>query len=182
MARGFDHLSRATRAGAREPVVSTNPPGCFRFWSEVLRSTICSRRLGPVPDVLLGRPAVPGDSGSHRRDCSVDQASRATRARARGPEVSTSCPRGLGPVPDGLGFRQVSRSTRARVLVPKGSTSCHGGLRPMPEGKRGPPVVPGDSGLGLKARRVDQLLRKFRARVRGPVWSTSSPGPLALAS
>ena len=100
-ARGVDQLPRATRAWVRVPAVLTSSPERLRTWSE-------------VPQV---RAVFPGDSGPSRRAAvskgcpgrlvlcprasGVEQQSRATRARVRGPLGSTSGPGLLGPMPEG---------------------------------------------------------------------------------
>ena len=57
-----------------------------------------------------------------------------TRAWVRGPVGSTSCPGSWGMGPRARGIDQLSLANR-----------------PVPEGQPCPPVVPGDSGLFLKA-------------------------------
>ena len=54
-----------------------------------------------LPKGPRGRPAVPADSGPGPRARGVDQLSRPTRARVRGPAGSTSCPGRLGPGSEG---------------------------------------------------------------------------------
>ena len=53
------------------------------------------RRQGPVPKGPCGGPAVPSNLGVYPRPRGVDQISRATLARVRGPAGSTSSPGGL---------------------------------------------------------------------------------------
>ena len=79
---------------------------------------------------------------------SVDQLSRTSRARIRGPAVLSSCPGRLGsgsecprgrsavqgysgPCPRYPGVDRLSRTTRAGVLGPAGSTRSPGQIRPM---------------------------------------------------
>ena len=52
----------------------------------------------------------------------------------------------------------------------------------MSEGPRCRPALLGDSRWGPRSRGVDQMSRASRAMVRGPAWSTSSPGRLELGS
>ena len=89
---GVEPLSRATRDLVRGPRGSTNCPG----------------RLRPLPEVPQCRPTLPGDSSSSPRShgrpavlgdsCpglrarGVDLDSWVTRAHAKGPAGSTSCP------------------------------------------------------------------------------------------
>ena len=87
---GVYQISQATQARARVPAVSTNSPKQLEFGSKGPRSTCCPGHLGPMPDVPLCLPGVPGNSGSSRRDHGVDQLSRVTRAWVRGPMCSTS--------------------------------------------------------------------------------------------
>ena len=115
------------------------------------------------------------DQGPH-----FEQLSRATRARARGPVGSTSCPGRLGPVSEGhqdlpdvpsdlrsgpftrcRGVDQLSRVTWAWVLGPVLSTSCPERLGRVNEGPRGEAAVPATCAL-----------------VRGPTESKSPPGRL----
>ena len=86
---GNSHLHPVVpSAGARVQGTagSTNSPGRLRFCSDVPRSTSCPERLGPMPNVPQGQPAVPGDLVPGRGDRVVDQASWATRACTEGPQ------------------------------------------------------------------------------------------------
>ena len=74
--RGFDQVSRATRARDQGPTVTTRCPWILQPGSEGLRV----------------RPAVPGRSPSGLMARRVDQMSRATRAWVLGTLGSTSCP------------------------------------------------------------------------------------------
>ena len=131
-AHRVDKMSRATQASARWPTVLNNSPGRLRFGSKGHRSTSCPGRLGLVPDIQRGRPAVPGESGPGWRDRVVDQASRATRARAHGPAGMTSCPGRLGPMPETFGVNQLSRITRVLSVGPKCQPTVQGTSGPGP--------------------------------------------------
>ena len=124
-----------------------------------------------------------------------------TRARVRGPLVSSSCPGRLGPVSNGprcrsavpgdsgpcprsRGVDQLSLMTRTSVRVLEVSTSSPRLLTIQSEGLRGRPAVLDDSRLGQIFRDVDQLSQTIRDRVRGPAGLTrcpgdSGPGPIA---
>ena len=189
---GVYQLSRATRAHARVPAVSTPSPKRLEFGSKGPRSTCCPGRLGPGPDVPPGLPGVPGDSGSGRRDRGVAQPSRVPRAWVRGPMCSTSSSGQIELGSDGLRCRPALRATRARAPGPGGLTSCPGTSGPVPRPGiidqlsrvtrarvRGPTVstrCSRPSGPGPRARRVHQGSRATRTRVRGPAGSTRSPG------
>ena len=158
-------------------------------------STDCPGRWGPAPKAL-----------------GVDQRSRATRARVRGPVVWTSCHRPLGPgseftlglpavagdsgpCPRARGFDQLSRVTRAlfggtvvQPVVPGDSGRC-----PMSRiidqaswansvGRRGQSADSCDSGPCPRPCGVKQKSWVTPARVRGPAVSTNRPGTLALGS
>ncbi|XP_020937325.1 collagen alpha-1(I) chain-like [Sus scrofa] len=180
-ARGIGQLSRANRARVRVPA------GLTRFHG----------RFGPGPEGLRGRPAVLGDAGLAPKARGVDPLSRVTRAQERGPAVfsippgrmalvsvtraharspavSTRCPGRLRPG---------SKCLRARPAVPDS------GSAPMPagsqlsgppvlesEGPRCRPVLPGQSGPGLRGRGVDKRSCVTPGRVRGPMSFTSLPG------
>ena len=143
---------------SRGPAVSSKSPG----------------RLGPVSDILQGRPAVPGDLGPGRTERGVEQASRATRANVREPTGSNSCPGRLGPIPEASrcrpdvpgdwrfgpkarGVDQLSWLTWVRLRGPAGSKGC-----------------PGGSGPFLKAHGVDQFSLGFA------LWSDCPQGGPAL--
>ena len=96
-----------------------------------------------MPEVPKARPALLGDSGPGLMACEVDQCSQATRARVRGPAVSTGSPRRFGlwtvalrgqPAlpgnsrlgPMALRVFQLSRMTCTSLRGPVGSTSCPG--------------------------------------------------------
>ena len=128
-----------------------------------------------------GRPAVSRDSRLSPRARGVDQLSQVTPAQVLGPAVD-----------------QLSRAPRGRARCTAGFTSCLGGLGPGSEcpGCRpsvprfgpgsqvpwGQPGVPGNSPSSPRARRVDQLSRASRARVRWSGGSTSFPRPLGRVS
>ena len=92
----------------------------------------------------------------------------------------------------------MSLATRALLRWHVGSTSCPRRLGLMSEGPRCRPPLPGDSGSGLRAHRVDhlfwvsrlapsalgvnQLSRATWASVRGPAWSTICPERHKLVS
>ena len=63
-----------------------------------------------------------------------------------------------------------------------GSTSSPGYPAPWSEGSRCLTAAPGDSGPGLKARRVDQMSWVTRVRFQGPAMFTSRPGRLGPGS
>ena len=136
-ALGVDQLSPEPHGWVRGPTGSTSCPGPLGPGSECPRvrpalpgqshsgprahgSTSCPPRLGPRSEEPRGRPAVLGDMGPCQRACGVDQPSRASQARAQGPVMFTSTPRGFGLCP------------RDRV-----SNSCRGRLAQVSEGPRG---------------------------------------------
>ena len=177
-ARGFDQLSRVTRAWVRGPAGSISCPGCLAHWSEGTRGLL----------------AVPVDSGPCPRARVVVQLSRAIRACVLGYTGSTSCPGKLGPGSEGpRGGPAVPGDSgpcpRAWVsnrvpgdscldLMDPGSTSGPGGLRPISERPRVRQPVPGDAGRCPNARGVVQLSRATWAHAQYPAGSTSSPGLL----
>ena len=166
-AHDVDQLSRATSAVVRGPEWSIRYPRLLGPGSE-----------GPGDDSLLGSsdtcpsvrsvdhllrttwalvrghvvsPAAPGDSGPCLRSCGVAEHSRETRARGRGPALSTTSPRGLahgsdipqcrqallcdsGQCPRACDVDHLSRVTRARLRWPAGSTTCPGRLGPVSKG------------------------------------------------
>ncbi|RKM63972.1 hypothetical protein C0215_19530, partial [Clostridioides difficile] len=97
------------------------------------------------------------------RACGFDQPYRGTRARVRGPEVSTSCPGGLGPDPEGPRGRLAVPGIRDLAGGSVVSTSLPGPLRLVPEGPRCP-----------------LLSRATRAGAQGPAVSTKSTGRLGF--
>ena len=93
-----------------------------------------------------------------------------TRARVRGPAVSTSCP------------GRLKSGSRAR-----GFTSWPGRHVPGSEIPWVRPAILGDSGLGQTSRDVDQLSQTIRNWVRGTAVLTrcpgdSGPGPVPTVS
>ena len=110
-----------------------------------------------------GLPALPGDSGQVPRACGIHQLSRATRALARGPSLSTSCPLRPGRESEGPQCRpalsgHLGLGSRARsvYLLPQATLAW----------VHGPSVwtsLPGDS-----------------CSCPRPVGSTSCPGRLTL--
>ncbi|XP_020937326.1 collagen alpha-1(I) chain-like [Sus scrofa] len=178
---GVDQLSRLTRAQAPGPARSTSP--CPMSPGVNPRSRASHARF----EGWRGRSPVPGDSVRGPRARKVDKTSRATRvlvqgppvtrAHARSPAVSTRCPGRLRPG---------SKCLRARPAVPDS------GSAPMPagsqlsgppvlesEGPRCRPVLPGQSGPGLRGRGVDKRSCVTPGRVRGPMSFTSLPGTRA---
>ena len=158
-ALGVDQLSRATPAQLRNPVGSTSCSRPLAVGSEgprgrpalpgqshsVLRahgSTSCPPRHGPGSEEPRGRPAFLGDMGPCQRACGVDQPSRASQARARGPVMFTSTPGGFGLCPrawlwnscpgrlaqvsEGPRGNQRSRATQSRARGPAVSTNSPG--------------------------------------------------------
>ena len=96
--RGFNQLSEATQARFRGPTGSTIGPGRFALGSNGPKgSTSSAGRLGTIPKRPRGRPAVPSDSGPVPMLHGVDQLSRVTGARARGPTVSPDVMGDSGP-------------------------------------------------------------------------------------
>ena len=157
MSRWVDQLSWGSRAHVRGPAGSTTFPGDSGWSRGPAVSSKSPGRLGPVSDILQGRPAVPGDLGPGRTERGVEQASRATRANVREPTGSNSCPGRLGPIPEASrcrpdvpgdwrfgpkarGVDQLSWLTWVRLRGPAGSKGC-----------------PGGSGPFLKAHGVDQF-------------------------
>ena len=109
-------------------MVSTSSPGQLGFWSVVPQWTSSPRRLGPMLDVPLRRPAVPGDSGPGLKPCWVDQLSRAIRTQVRGPWGRPAVQGYSSPGPMAREVDQLSRATWVRFRGPVGSTRCHGQL------------------------------------------------------
>ena len=160
--------------------------------SEGPRSTCCPGQLGPMPNVPWGRPAVPGDSGPGQTYRGVDQVSRATRTRARGPTWWTSCPGELGTVPEASRIRpevpghsgpclkphgvdQHTQATRVRVREPAGSSSCPGCLALASEGLQGPPAFAGDSGPARGPAGWTSSFGGFGTVPEGPWCRTAFP-------
>ena len=155
-ARGFDQMSRATRARVRVPVGSTSSPG----------------QLALVSKVPQCRPAVLGDSGPGLSSHGVDSFHGRLVPGSEGPwfrpavqDVSRQCPSSQGVHQlswttqirfEGPRHHQLSRATRARVRVPTGSIA-----------------LLGDSGPCPRSCTVDQLSRATRARVQWPAVSIS---------
>ena len=191
-AHGDDHLSWAARALVRGPAVSTCFSGRIALVSEGPRGQpdvsgdsgpglkACGINQLPRPIALRSKgtrcqPDITGDSGPGPRAHGVVKMSRGSCTHAQGTEVLTSCPRGLGPVSEGQRGRPAVWGETACVQGPAGSTRHSRRLRPGSESLRVQPTVPGDSGPCPRARRVDQLSRATRVRVRGSAWSTSNP-------
>ena len=125
------------------------------------RATPASVRV-PVSSIRCLGKSGPGPSAH-----GVQQVSWATRARAQGSRVSTSCPGRPG-----------------RVRGPVVSTGCPRRFRPVPEGQQGSPGVPGDSGPCLRAQDVDQMFQALGPGSEGPwvpptVPCDLGPGPKA---
>ena len=121
--------------------------------------TGCPRGIWPMPEGHQGPPVVPGDLGPGPKHRRVDQLSRAIRALAQGPVVSTSHPGQL---------RSGSEGPRGRPDVPGDSApgpralnvnQIFRALGPGSEGPRGRPTVPRNSGPCPKARVFEQLSR-----------------------
>ena len=156
---GFDPLCWTSRAWVRVLAVSTSCPGQLAPWSEAVRD----------------RPEILGDSGPCPSTRGVDQLSWVTRARVRNPAGSTCFPGHFGRCP-----------------WPAGSIRCPWRHDPMSKVPRGRPAVLDDSRLCPSSQGVHQLSRTTpiqsesprchqlswatRARIRGPAWSTTSPG------
>ena len=160
MARGVDLDSQVTWAHAKGPAVSTSCPERLRPWSEG----------------TWGYTDVLGHSYFGPRARWFDLLSRATRAWVRGPAGLTSCPMRLGPL---------SECLRCQPDVPSDSgldlkvRIVYQHPRPLVLGSVGTRVqqaIPGDSGPGPRARRVDQPYQATRAHARGTVGSTTCPG------
>ena len=117
---GVDQLSRVTGALVRRTAVSTRFPWRLGHVPSALGVDSSPWQSRPRSEGPRGRLDVPGDSGRCPRARGVDQLSRVTRVRVRGPTVY-----------------QLSQSTRACARCPAGSTSCPGRLGPMPEGPWG---------------------------------------------
>ena len=141
--RWFEPLSPATWVWLPGPMGSTSHP-----WRLVIGCD--SPRCRPAVAGDLGQgPKAHGDEQHPARLAlvsevrGVDQLSRVTWARARGPAGSTSCPQGHGPGSEGprgrpalpgdsrsgpkaRGGDQLSRVTRPRVRWPAWSISCPG--------------------------------------------------------
>ena len=151
-----------------------------------------------MPEAPRSEPDLPGDIGQAPSACGVDQRSRVSRARFRGPAGSTGCPGPLGPVsevprfrpdvsgdqdqgPWALGVDLLSRPLGSGSKGPRGRSAvvCVSGLCPSARGvhqlSRATRTVPKGSG-------VEQLPLVTRACVRGPPGSTSGPGHLRPCS
>ena len=151
-ARGFDQLSRVTRAlfggTVVQPVVPGDSGPCpmsriidQASWATQAHAraltglTSCPVRFGPRSVGRRGQPADSCDSGPCPRPCGVKQKSWVTPARVRGPAVSTNRP---------------------------------GTLALGSEGPQRLPAFPGDWGPGPKALEVGQVSRATRDLVGGP--------------
>ena len=178
--RRVDQLSRAIRALAQGPAVSTSHPGQLRSGSEgprgrpdvpgdsapgprALDVNQMFRALGPGSEGPWGRPTVPRNSGPCPKARVFEQLSRVTRAWVRWPACSTRSPGPIALRSDGLHGRPATRETRARAQRPVVSTCCPGRIGPGSECPRCQPAVPGHSRLGPKALGVDQPSRATRA-------------------
>ena len=181
--QGLEQLSQTTRARARGPAVSIRCPG----------------QLRPVSKVSQVLPDIPSDSCSCRctRSGRVDQLSRVTWARVRGPVVSPSSPgtrdseRGPAVSTSFPGTWDSERGpevlssfpgTRDSERGPAVSTSFPRRLGPVSNAQRCRPAVPDNSSLGPRSRGVDQLPWMTHAQVRGPAVSIRCPGRLGPVS
>lgn len=136
MARDVDQPSRATQTHSVGPMVTTCSPGL-----------ICT-----VSECPWFQPALAGESRSGPMARGVDQLTRATHTRSDGLQGGQAVPGNTGPPPSAHGVDQLFWATWARVRGHAGSTSCLRRLALGPDGPRGLPAVPGDLGLGPKAR------------------------------
>ena len=127
------------------------PPGARAWVRGPAGSTSSPGRLVLWSDFLRGRPAFPDDWRPSLRTHRVNQLSLLIRARVRGPVVLTSYPRRPGPLPV---------DHRPGPAVP-----CNKGTSPSDHRLT---TLPGDLGLGPRARGFYQLPRATRARVRVP--------------
>ena len=163
--RGFDQISRATRARVRVPVGSTSSPGQLALVSEVpqCRPPVLGDsglglsshgvesfhgRLVPGSEGPWFRPAVLDVSRPCPSSQGVHQLSRTTQIRSEGPQ-----------------FRPASQTIQDRVQVTAGLTHC-----------------PGDSGPCPSAHGVDQQSRENQASAGGPTVSTSCPRRLGTVN
>ena len=135
-ARDVDQPSRATQTHSVGPMVTTCSPGL-----------ICT-----VSECPWFQPALAGESRSGPMARGVDQLTRATHTRSDGLQGGQAVPGNTGPPPSAHGVDQLFWATWARVRGHAGSTSCLMRLALGPDGPRGLPAVPGDLGLGPKAR------------------------------
>ena len=101
---------------------------------------------------------------------------REIRARVSVPMGSTAVRDNSCPDPRDCSFDPLCSTTPTWVRVLAVSTSLPGRLTSGSKGPRFQPQVPGDSGLGPSACRVDQVSRATRARVRLPAGSIRIPG------
>ena len=162
MARGFEHISRSTRASVPGQVWSTSCFGRLALCSEARGLNQLSWATRAVPKVWQGRAAGPGDIGPGLWAPGVDQLPRDTRAWVGAPTGSTSSPGRLTiwsvgpwcrpPLPGDSGLvstarvlDKVSQATRARVRLPVVSTSSPGRLGSGSEGRPVRPAIQGDS-------------------------------------
>ena len=90
MACGIDQLSRATQAQSKGPRDRPDVTGKLGHCPRARVSNSCPGSLTLVSEGPWGIPAVPGDSDPCPISYVFDQASRATRAHARGPTGWTS--------------------------------------------------------------------------------------------
>ena len=139
--RRIDLMPRAPQARVRGPAVLTSIPGDSRSGLCAAESTRTPGRLGPVPEIPRGRPAVLGKSVPCPMARSFDQLFLGTRVRVGWPVVSTSCPGRHRPYSEGLrgqpavpgdsrpcpssrGVHLLSRTMCDQVRGLAGSTSC----------------------------------------------------------
>ena len=134
-AHGIDEPSRVTRVHDRVSAGLTS----------------YSRRLVIVSECPGGPPVLLGESGSSPTAGRVDQLSRATKARVRGPQSRPAVSRDSGTSSRSCSVEQLPRALRAQVQRPPGSTSC-----------------PGLITLGLEGLCSRPAPRKTRAHERGP--------------
>ena len=183
MARGVDHMSQATLARVRVPVVLSTLPGnsdsCpknreVNHQSHATRarvrwsagSTSCPSLLGPCSEGPRCRPALPSDSQSSPRARGVRQHSRATRAPVDGPHCRLALPGDSGPSLRSCGLDQMSRPTWGGVPLPAVSHSSPERLGALVRWPAMSTSVVDDLRSGPRAHGVDQPSRVTRARVR----------------
>ena len=118
-----------------------------------------------MPNVLQVRPDVPGELGPDSSARGFNQQSRVTRARVRGPAVSTSCPGRLRPGSEVPWCR----------TTPRGASLS--GQRARRVDQLCWRLLPGSECLGGRP-----LSRVTRGQVRCSAVSTSRPGRLGPMS
>ena len=192
-ARSVDQMSWATLAFVRRPAVSSSSPGRFGPVNEGTRClSVVWGDLGPgrgargidqcsrATHVRVRGPALSSSCpGQHPLVSEVPRcplAVREIRARVSVPMGSTAVRDNSCPDPRDCSFDPLCSTTPTWVRVLAVSTSLPGRLTSGSKGPRFQPQVPGDSGLGPSACRVDQVSRATRARVRLPAGSIRIPG------